>query len=349
MLLFMVAGTGVGFDEVPEGMVLVPAGEFLMGSNDSIYDEAPAHRVHVSAFYIDRTEVTIAEFARFVRDGAAYETVEGPWFRYSAAGCLDLMAHYESIYEVSLDRFELAGADEAAQRRRLAHALRWRAAAAALREMLGAGDDFPGASRSAQLASREEVRKLVQDQARLPVRGVAWRDARAYAHWAGKRLLTEAEWEKAARGVDGLAYPWGLQWDGAKCRAALGPDDGPAPVGSYAEGASAYGCLDMAGNGWEWVEDWYGEYTYASVQEAADPKGPVGLEDGRIPSPIDSTSLLRSPLQGREAVTRKVVRGGGWAGPEQQARFNCRTARRMWSNPNYWHPDVGFRCGKDVP
>ncbi len=322
---------------VPEGMVLVPGGEFTMGADDGAFDEAPAHRVKVSAFAIDRCEVTVAAFAAFVRKEGRLETVEGPWFRGAAEGCADIIALFEKRHGVPFGKFAPpAGKDTVAL---------WRAAVAALRSMLGGkfDDAVPDA------ASLPEVRKLITEQALLPVRFVAWRDAAAYAKWAGKRLPTEAEWEKAARGTDGRKYPWGAAWDSQKCRSSLGPDAGPVAVGGFAEGASPSGCLDMAGNVWEWTADWYGEAEYAAAGGATDPKGPAGLADGQLPGPNPETDLLRSPKQGRETDTRKVIRGGCWAaGLPGQAAFNLRTSRRFWANPSYGQPDVGFRCAKDL-
>jgi len=334
---------------VPEGMVRIPAGEFTMGSDDGGADEKPAHRVRLSAFDIDRCEVTVAAFAEFVRAADAVDTVEGTWFRWSAEGCADMLAHFEKRYGVPYAKFDPKAAKDDAENARMGRdATRWNAAVAALRVLLGKDAALADAG-AAAVAASPQVKSLVRDQARMPVRGVTWRDASAFARHAGKRLPTEAEWEMAARGSDRRIYPWGNEWDPKKCRAGLDLDAGPAPVGSFPEGSSPSGCLDMAGNVWEWVADWYGEAAYASAEGATDPRGPEGLADGRLPAPDPEANHLRSATQGRESNTRKVLRGGCWAaGLTGQAAFNTRCARRLWANPSYWQPDVGFRCATDV-
>ena len=332
-----------------DDMVLIPAGEFRMGSDEGNFDESPAHQVTLPAFHIDRYEVTNQAFAEFVRNSKNFDTIEGPWFRYSVEGCIDILSHYEARYGTGLQQFniETTGNGGKPEQREL-DGIRWRSVVSSLQVMLGKDYPLPEDENLTEIRSQPEIENLVRKQARLPVRGVTWRDATAFARFAGKRLPTEAEWEKAARGTDDRLYPWGNSWDPKRCRIDLEPDAGPAPVGSYPQGAGPYGCLDMAGNVWEWVSDWYGEYYYSSSRGAVNPPGPEGLPDGQLPAPSEEIDLLRTVKQGRATNTRKVLRGGAWCNPEYQAQFNARCTRRLWSNPNYWHLDVGFRCAKDV-
>ncbi len=234
---------------VHSDMVFVPAGPFVMGSNTGREDERPPHQVDVHAFYIDRTEVTVADYARFL-------TWQGSLTACDGHLCADVhsenpQAHLE---ETPTGYRALPG---------------W--------------DDFP-------------------------MTWVSWYGAAAYCKAQGKRLPTEAEWEKAARGTDGRAYPWGNEYDEGRANAGH-RYSGPTRVGMFPAGASPYGALDMAGNVWEWVADWYAPYP---------------------------GSTYSSPFFGKY----KVVRGGSWNHPVVDAR----TTARDIAHPARRLRVVGFRC-----
>src|SRR6478609_5368703 len=203
--------------DAPEGMVAIPAGWFVMGSDPSVDRDAgpqeqPQRWIYLDSFMLDRYEVTNVHYLRFILGAGA---AVPPYWK---------------------------------------------------------DDPFP-----------DKV-------ARHPVIGVSWHDADAYCRWAGKRLPTEAEWEKAARGTDDRRFPWGnvepthkhlnfnQQWQGEKTL---------MPVGSYEAGKSPFGVYDMAGNVWEWVADWY-DPLYYEKSPPTNPKGP-------------------------EAGTYKVLRSSGWS------------------------------------
>ncbi len=152
----------------------------------------------------------------------------------------------------------------------------------------------------------------------FPASLVRWRDAQAYCEWAGGRLPSESEWEKAARGTDGRQYSWGSTWDPTRCNSISGGPHRPESVGSFPDCISPYGALDMTGSMWEWVGDWYQPDAYTG-QLSNDPRGP-------------------------DTGDSRVVRGGGW----MTQPIWLRTAYRFRLRPESRRPDLGFRCAQDL-
>ncbi len=238
-----------GKDGAP--MILIPAGPFIMGSNDGLPNERPERQVTLDAFYIDQYEVTLSLYQQFLQEA-----------KYDAPATWD---------------------DEAAN--------------------------------------------TVGDR---PAVGMNWHGAAAYCKWAGKRLPTEAEWEKAARGPDGRRYPWGHMQpfvDIANYNRGLWVSEAITLVavtsgvegmsvrhGLKHGGRSPYGLAHMAGNAAEWVADWYDREYY----QKAPAHNPMGLEKGE----------------------KKVIRGGSWADLPAALRVTARFS----AEPEFEDRTIGFRC-----
>jgi formylglycine-generating enzyme required for sulfatase activity len=256
--------TTEGLDEGQAGMVYVPQGEFLMGSDVDSAEEAPAHSVHLDAFWVDRTEVTYAQFARFLNHLGGHQGQCG------GHDCNELKSDDKNSHMLALDGDYVVEAGY---------------------------DDYPMAE-------------------------VTWYGAQAYCEWAGKRLPSEAEWEKAARGTDGRRYPWGNSDTSCAKLNFRTCVRSTFTVGSYPAGASPYGALDMAGNVYEWTADWYDRDYYQDV--AASQPNPAGPASGR----------------------NKVARGGS---SYDLDLYLVRTTYRFGYVPETGHRVVGFRCVAQPP
>ncbi|MYC77476.1 formylglycine-generating enzyme family protein [Candidatus Poribacteria bacterium] len=268
---------------VPQGMVLIPAGEFQMGSNDAKanVDEQPVHTVYVDAFYMDETEVTNAEYQKFV--------LENPDWQKGR-----VLIKFQNLPVRFQDTLYLK---------------------------LWDGNDYPS------------------DKGDHPVTYINWYAAVAYAKWAGKRLPTEAEWERAARGgLVGKKYPHGDTLTLTDANYLEGGFDtalGTTPVGTYPP--NAYGLYDMAGNVWEWCLDKYDAEFYASLPNNATAQNPFSDEN--------TVEWVMNNFE--DVFAPRVWRGGSWRHPALLVRGTY----RGWIAPSL--PIVagfsGFRCVKDLP
>jgi sulfatase modifying factor 1 len=293
---------------IPTGMVWVPAGEFWMG--DEGFDDArPLHRVAVDGFWMDRTEVTNSQFACFV-----------------------LETGYVTIAERKPDPKDFPGAPP---ERLVPGSIVFTAPppGVAVDDYLDWWRYVPGAC----WRHPDGPDSNIDGRENHPVVHVCWHDALAFAKWAGKRLPTEAEWERAARGgLDRRRYCWGDEFrPGGKWMANIwqGPfpyrntaEDGferTAPVGSFPP--NGYGLSDMAGNVWEWCADWYRPDYYA--------KGPAH----NPPGPADSTD------PDEPGLPKRVQRGGSFLCSDQYCTRYLPGGRGK-GEPSSAASHIGFRC-----
>jgi formylglycine-generating enzyme required for sulfatase activity len=308
----------------PEGMVWIPGGEFSMGSDISAEsmcglaglttDAQPIHRVYVDGFWMDTTEVTNDQFAAFAM-ATGYVTIaeRTPTQEEFPTAPPENLVAGSTVFTPTTVPVPL---DDYFQWWRYQHGANWRHPEGPYSSIEGKGD--------------------------YPVVHIAYDDAVAYASWAGKRLPTEAEWEFAARGgTAGRYYSWGdsLQ-PGGKWMANIyqGPfpvrDDGSdgfagiAPVGKFPP--NAYGLYDVAGNVWEWTNDWYRPDAYATLAAAGTvARNPVGPE-----TPYD-------PAEPNER--KRVHRGGSFLCTDQYCtRYMVGTRGKGEASTGSDH--VGFRC-----
>ena len=242
----------------PEGMILIPKGYFIMGANGHGDDEAPEHKVYLDAYYIDKYEVTAAEFAAFLNDVKTYKQL----YKDNKFGMLILEKDFRP-------------------------------------------------------------RKGLES---YPINNVSWFGAAAFCKWKNKRLPTEAEWEKAARGTEGNFFPWGndpISPQKARYRQKWTEEIAHrvmVPVDSMPEGKSSFGLFHMLGNVKEWVDDWYDREYYKEENHNLNPKGQIGGEF-------------------------KVLKGGSW----RDLRSFIYASFRNNSHSNTALDDYGFRCTQDGP
>ena len=293
-------------------MVFISAGKFTMGSNDGQTDERPLHDVRVDAFWMDKTEVTNEQFARFV-EATKYVTVaERPIDPKQFPGVPPDQLKPGAITFTPPPR--VTNLDDHMQWWSYTPGANWR---------------HPEGPQS-DLKGREKH----------PVVQVCWDDAIAYAKWAGKRLPTEAEWEYAARGgVDLNPYVWGREkvpagkwmaniWQGVFPNENAAEDGfkGTAPVASFPP--NGYGLYDVAGNVWEWCADWYLPDYYAKSPR----KNPTGPETSFDPN--------------EPGVMKRVTRGGSFMCSDMYCK-GYRPSARMKTSPDTALAHTGFRCVKN--
>ena len=180
-----------------------------------------------------------------------------------------------------------------------------------------------------------------------PIVGVTWDEAQSYCEWAGIRLPTEAQWEKAARGCDGLTFPWGNQFDQRSNHRLIPKNSGrTSPVGSCPSGASPYGLMDMVGNIQQWCLDLYDSDYYKSAPVENPPGPAIGTGGRATKSGLVQKLFNKNMPQSTSGVDQRVVRGSSWKDFHESFAFSF---RRETYSPGVRLPWVGFRCVSPGP
>lgn len=285
-------------------MILIPAGEFIMGDNKSektnqagefgnvkpwYLDEHPQHRVNLPSYYIEEHEITNEQYRTYV---ASAKDVELP-DNWASSGYV-LSMKKDKLGQLDLERLQKLAAN-----------------------IFKIDKDTRKMNKQELL---QDILEKLAEMDKLPVTYVSWNQAQAYCKWAGLRLPSEQEWEKAARGPDGQEFPWGNKWQHHLSNTGSEQwEMGVAPVESYKTDKSPYGVYDLAGNVSEWVEDWYKAYPGSDYQSDA------------------------------FGEKFKVARGAGWSGGTGHYALQLfqRGAYRSNLPPEQKFDDVGFRCAAD--
>ncbi|MBY5959883.1 formylglycine-generating enzyme family protein [Membranicola marinus] len=307
-------------------MVVIPAGEFEMGANSDQADpdEYPKHMVRVDSFLMDATEVTNAEFSRFVEATGYVTTAEKDidWEEMKKQLPANTPKPDESLLKAGSLIFK--NTDGPVPLNNPGYWWAW-TTGADWRHPQGPGSDITGKDH-------------------FPVTHISWEDARAYAEWAGKRLPTEAEWEWAAMGgLSNTVYPWGNELDtDNEIHANYWQGDFPydneekdgyylsSPVGTFKP--NGYGLYDMSGNVWEWCADLYHHEYYDTKKPEEIAYNPRGPETSLDPD---------EPL-----IPKRVLRGGSFLCNDSYCS-GYRVARRMKGDMKSSYNHTGFRCVKD--
>ena len=312
---------------IPNNMVLIPGGEYLMGSDksESYTNEKPVHRVVVSSFFMDKYEVTNQQFLQFVNETGYTTTAEKKinWDEMMSQLRPGTSRPPDSLLEPGSLIFKASSYS------------------IPLNDESSWWEWEKGASWKQPSGKNSSINEIMDH----PVVHISWDDAVAYAQWAGKRLPTEAEWEWAARGkkTDAI-YPWGNEsinetpmkanfWQGHFPYKNTKQDGYhlTAPVGSFI--SNEYGLFDMSGNVWEWCSDFYHINSYSYDKEKGiciNPKGPKTSYDPSEPFAI-----------------KKILRGGSFLCNDSYCS-GYRVSRRMSSSKDTSLMHTGFRCVKDI-